>query len=43
MNVKKKKYEFPELEIVELTFTDVIRTSGLDAPVEDDPFGEWEI
>ena len=41
--MNKKKYASPELEIAELDATDVIRTSGLDAPEEDDPFGEWEI
>ena len=39
----KKTYASPELEIAELEDTDVIRTSGLDSPVKDDPFGEWEI
>lgn len=43
MILEKKKYEAPELEAIELDVTDVIRTSGLDAPLEDDPFGEWEI
>ncbi|MBQ3017214.1 MAG: hypothetical protein IJD79_10580 [Clostridia bacterium] len=40
----KKKYTLPNLELVELDESDVIRTSpGVDAPIEDDPFGEWEV
>ena len=39
----KRKYETPELETVELELDDIIRTSGVDSPLEDDPFGEWEI
>lgn len=40
---EKKKYILPEFEITELEATDIIRTSGLDSPVVDDPFGSWEI
>ncbi len=40
----KKKYTLPTLELSALDESDVIRTSpGVDAPLEDDPFGEWEI
>ena len=41
---KKKKYTLPSIELVELDESDVIRTSpGVDAPIENDPFGEWEV
>ena len=40
---KKKNYVTPELEAIDLERIDVIRTSGLDAPLQDDPFGEWEV
>ena len=40
----KKKYELPLLEIEKLCEADVIKTSdGVDSPIKDDPFGEWEI
>ena len=39
----RKNYVSAEIKLTELNETDVIRTSGLDAPLEDDPFGEWEI
>ena len=40
----KKKYELPTLEYIEIGKLDIIRTSdGFDTPIENDPFGDWEI
>ena len=39
----KKRYESPELETIRLELDDIIKTSGLESPKEDDPFGDWEI
>lgn len=40
----KKDYLLPKLEFIPINDIDIIRTSdGTDAPIKDDPFGEWEI
>ena len=40
----KKKYIAPDLEVMEICNIDIITTSpGTDAPLKDDPFGEWEL
>ena len=40
----KKKYVLPEFDLLQIDKLDIITTSaGVNAPLEDDPFGEWEL